>query len=201
MQFMDEVCDLVTGLSAVNAVIVFLKTHLEGFTELEEAYLQSVRKIEQQMGAENRKRCTDAVSQQCASLLFYAGVQGFRMNYEHFQNPMLPNCTWPHVDFEDYMRPDMVYQMPTYAVPRAAFSDFWKSAPEELQSEVGSSANYLSAIETAGMKTAHFLGYQLANRLLRSCVLGYRPDPVLDLRYGQLMDMYFGKELPIWPAV
>ena len=42
---------------------------------------------------------------------------------------------------------------------------------------------------------AHYYGYLMGNELLYHCVPGYHPNMVLDLRYTQMLEQYFGRKL------
>ena len=104
MQFMDSLI----GKPVVDALIQTLYNQTEDFPSIYQAYLDAIEKLHAELGPDAKneiKKYVTAIEQMCASNLYYAGTQGLKMNYDHFVNPMTPNCTWSQVDYDDYLRP------------------------------------------------------------------------------------------------
>ena len=194
MQFMNSVL----GKPVVDAVVQTLYNQSNDFPAIYEAYLAAVEKMRAVLGPDAKheiQKYVTAIEQMASSNLYYAGMQGLKMNYEHFINPMTPNCTWPQVDYDDYLRPHMADQLPLYKTAYRFKRKFEKQLPDELREAEEAVCSYETALECSGMKLAHFYGYLMGNELLYHCIPGYRPDSVLDYKYTHMIEKYFGKLL------
>ena len=119
------------------------------------------------------------------------------MNFDHFLNPMMPNCTWKQIDFDDYLRPHIADSLPLYESAYKYKEKFEKQLPDDLQDVVEAVISYESALECSGMKLAHYYGYLMGNELLLHCIPGYHSDMVLDINYTRMMEQYFGRRLSL----
>lgn len=194
MQFMDSLI----GKPVVDALIQTLYNQMEDFPSIYRAYLDAIEKLHAELGPEAKneiKKYITAIEQMCASNLYYAGTQGLKMNYDHFVNPMTPNCTWPQVEYDDYLRPHIAESLPLYQSAYRFKEKFEKQLPKNLESVIEAVTSFESALECGGVKLAHYYGYLMGNELLYHCVSGYHPDMVLDLRYTQMLEQYFGRKL------
>lgn len=194
MQFMDSLI----GKPVVDALIQTLYNQMEDFPSIYRAYLDAIEKLHAELGPEAKnaiKKYITAIEQMCASNLYYAGTQGLKMNYDHFVNPMTPNCTWSQVDYDDYLRPYIAESLPLYQTAYRFKEKFEKQLPKNLESVIEAVTSFESALECGGVKLAHYYGYLMGNELLYHCVPGYHPDMVLDLRYTQMLEQYFGRKL------
>ena len=193
-QFMDSLI----GKPVVDALIQTLYNQMEDFPQIYQAYLDAIEKLHTELGPETKneiKKYVTAIEQMCASNLYYAGTQGLKMNYDHFVNPMMPNCTWPQVDYDDYLRPHIAESLPLYQSAYRFKEKFEKQLPKNLEGVIEAITSFESALECGGIKLAHYYGYLMGNELLYHCVPGYYPDMVLNLRYTQMLEQYFGKRL------
>ena len=103
MKTMQNFVEHLTGQGIVDALVEQMLQHIEGFREDHDRYLSAVSKLKVELGDPVDKVVT-AICERTASDLLFAGFLGFRMNWEHFQNPVTPNCTWPQVDYNDYLQ-------------------------------------------------------------------------------------------------
>lgn len=193
-----QILDALLGKQLVDALIETLYIQDDDFPEIHQAYLAAIDTLKTALAPDAKysvQKYVTAIEQQCASNLFFAGVQGLKMNLEHFRNPMAPNCTWAQVDYDDYLRVDLAYALPLYEVAEKYIEQFEKTLPEELRATCDTVTRYRTALEVSGMKLAHYYGYLLGNDLLKCCVPGYRPDHVLDFRYRYMLEQYFGGTL------
>ena len=193
-QFMDSLI----GKPVVDALIQTVYNQMEDFPAIYQAYLDAIERLRTELGPEAKneiKKYVTAIEQMCASNLYYAGTQGLKMNYDHFVNPMTPNCTWPQVDYDDYLRPHIAESLPLYRTAFKFKEKFEKQLPENLESVIDAVRSYESALECGGIKLAHYYGYLMGNELLYHCVPGYHPDVVLDIKYTHMLEQYFGRKL------
>lgn len=190
-----QVVDNLLGAGIVEALVATLYNQVSEFPEIHRNYLSAINKLKENLGEDAQcpvRKFVTAIDMKCSAQLYYFGVQGLKMNYDHFLNPMTPNCTWPQIDFDDYLRVGIVYEMPMY--------DRAEKYIRKLRTQLGEGHDYLwdavlsyeTALEVYGSKLAHFYGYLMGNDLLCHCVPCYQPDPALTLRYEFLLEKYFG---------
>lgn len=193
-QFMNSLI----GKPVVDAVVCTLYNQSDDFPKVHQAFLHAIERLHAVLGPEAKheiQKYVTAIEQICASNLFYAGTQGLKMNYDHFVNPMAPNCTWPQVDYDDYIRIHIAESLPLYEIANRFKEKFEKQLPEELQDITEAVISYETSLECSGMKLAHYFGYLMGNELLQHCVPGYHPDMVLDIKYTHMLEKYFGCRL------
>lgn len=193
-QFMNSLI----GKPVVDALIQTLYNQMEDFPAIYQAYLDAIEKLHTELAPEAKneiKKYVTAIEQICASYLYYAGTQGLKMNYDHFINPMTPNCTWPQVDYDDYLRSHIAESLPLYQSAYRFKEKFEKQLPKNLEGVIDAVTNYESALECGGIKLAHYYGYLMGNEWLYHCIPGYHPDMVLDIKYTQTLEQYFGRKL------
>ena len=193
-----QILDALLGKQIVDALIETLYFQDDDFSEIHQAYLVAIDTLKTALAPDAKysvQKYVTAIEQQCASNLFFAGVQGLKMNLEHFKNPMTPNSIWPQVDYDDFLRVDLAYTMPLYQTAQKYTDEFENTLPKELHETCDAVTCYRTILETSGMKLAHYYGYLLGNDLLKCCVPGYQPDHVLDFRYRHMLEHYFGGAL------
>ena len=157
MQFMDSLI----GKSVVDALIQTLYNQMEDFPSIYRAYLDAIEKLHAELGPEAKneiKKYITAIEQMCASNLYYAGTQGLKMNYDHFVNPMTPDCTWSQVDYDDYLRPYIAESLPLYQTAYRFKEKFEKQLPDHIESVIEAVTSYETALECGGIKLAHYYG-------------------------------------------
>ena len=194
MQFMNGL----VGKPVVDAMVKTLYNQSEDFPPIYQAYIEAIEKLHATLGADAKHeigKYITAVEQMCASNIYYAGTQGLKMNQDHFMNPMTPNCTWPQVDYDDYLRPHIADSLPLYESAYRFKQKFEDQLPEELDEAVEAISSFETAMECSGMKLAHYYGYLMGNELLYHCVPGYYPDTILNIKYTRMIEQYFGKRV------
>lgn len=194
MQFMNGL----VGKPVVDAMVKTLYNQSKEFPKLYQAYLDAIEKMHAVLGPEAKneiQKYITAIEQMCASNFYYCGTQGLKMNYDHFMNPMTPNCTWKEVDYDDYLRPHMAESLPLYEAAYRFKVQFEKRLPEELKDAEEAVESYVAEMECAGNKLAHFFGYLMGNEMFAHSIPGYHPDMVLDIKYTHMIEDYFGKRI------
>ena len=157
--------------------------------------MAAIERLREQSG-EDAKHDVDkyvvAIEQKCSAFLFYAGMLGLKMNYDHFRNPMAPTAVWKQVDFDDFLRVELASDMPRYRAASWYMQSFPYELPEEIHEAI---SEYETDLEICGLKLAHYYGYLMGNDLLRHCVPGYQPDISLAQRYRHMLEQYFGSPI------
>lgn len=197
MKTIQNLVEQLTGPGIVDALVEQMLEHIDGFCAEHNHYLSAVNKLKAKLG-DTVDATVATIHKRAASVLFLAGFLGLKMNWDHFINPMAPNCTWPQVDYNDYLREDLARSLPEYQLADAVLSDFFHSLTAQQQRIYTAITEYENHLLTAGPKLAHYYGYLLGNTLLRHLIPGYRPDTVLTIQYNTMLTDYFGKPfLPI----
>ena len=191
MKRMTEIIETMFGQGIAEALVENLLERSECFREDHKKYLEALELLRKEYGA-----CVDeihgAVMRQSASDLTFAGWLGLKMNLDHYLNPMLPDCTWQQVDYYDVLREDIAHNLPEYKAAEAVLEGFRKKLPESQQQLYDAITEYQSHLVTVGPKLAHYWGYMVGNELLYRCIPGYCPDPVLTLKYTEMLKKYIG---------
>lgn len=193
MKTMTEITEALFGMGIAETLVKKLLRDSEWFREDHEKYMEALKLLRTHHGVQVDE-IHHAVMCQCASDLTFSGWLGLKMNLDHYLNPMLPNCTWQQVDYYDMIRENIAHNMPEYKAAEAVLQDFFVKLPEEQQRLYDAIAEYQSHLVTVGPKLAHYWGYMIGNELLYRCVPGYCPDPVLTLKYTEMLETYFGHQ-------
>ena len=195
-----QVMESFVGKPIVDSLVQTLYNQCAEFPKEHQNYLAAIEKLHEVLGTEAKRdiqRYVAAIELMCASNLYYCGVQGLKMNYEHFLNPMVPNCTWKQVDFDDYLRPHIWENLPLYDAAYRYKEQFETLLPDGTDDILDAIRSYEVDLEVCGTKLAHYYGYLAGNELLKHCVPGYHSDMVLDINYRCMMENYFGGSLSL----
>ena len=190
---MEELEEMIGFLTGPRVAVTFVKKLLEVSAEFREdhkRYVEALAKLRSEHGTFVDEVYL-AMMRQCASDLAYAGMLGLKMNLDHFLNPMLPDCTWPQIDYSDYLREDVAHSLPAYKNAEAVLEVFYQKLSNDQKPLYDAIAEYQSHLVTVGPKLAHYYGYILGNELLPHFVPGYRSDPLLSLKYTEMLSNYF----------
>lgn len=197
MKTMQNFVDQLTGPELYDRIVEQLCQHIEGFQEDHSRYLAAIHRLKEALG-DPVDQVISAIERRISSDLFFAGSLGLKMNWDHFVDPMTPNCTWPQVDYSDYLREDLAHSLPTYRHTEGLLSSFYHSLTAQQKEIYGAVTEYESCLLTFGPKLAHYYGYLLGNTLLYRVVPGYRPDHTLTMKYKTALENYFGcRFLPV----
>lgn len=197
MKTMQNFVEQLTGPGIVDALVEQMLEHIDGFRAEHNRYLSAVKHLKAELGNAIDKVVV-AIQKRTASGLFLAGFLGLKMNWDHFVNPMAPNCTWQQVEYNDYLREDLARSLPEYQLADTVLSNFCHSLTAQQQKTYNAITEYENHLLTVGPKLAHYYGYLLGNTLLCHLIPGYRPDTVLTIKYNTMLTDYFGKHfLPI----
>lgn len=188
--------DDLTGRGNVYALIRTLHNQKTGFADTYKEYLDTLDKYKEILGAETErkiKKLTVAIDMECGAELFWVGLQGLKMNYQHFIDPFAPNCTSSDFKYAyaDFPRIELYCGLPMYNAAGKYIRQFRESIPDEYEDVWNGILDYQVALEFDGMKLAHYYGYLAGNELLRHLVPGYVPDVVLTDKYTELVESWF----------
>lgn len=189
--YLDALKEFMLGPIMVEGVCNGFRKWTDDFSQIEEAYREAQEKIKESAGGLTCEQLVDSISRQAGIVLFFSAVQGLRMNRDHFYNPTQPNCTWPQVDYDAFLRPELAQRLPSYSVEERRQHELLAESDVD-ESIMEAVVDYQSALETAGAKLAHFYGYCFGNEIFPYCLPGYYEDTVLSVAYKRMVKGYFG---------
>ena len=131
----------------------------------------------------------------CAELVYVAWL-GFQQNIDCFNNPV--NTMFLKMDYEDFHRERRMGTLPLvqHALKTInAFHDVLRSLPEEKRNLTEGITSYISYLETAGYKLAHYFGFIFADEFLRHVIPGYCSDMATTLQYERELEEYLDVDL------
>ncbi len=191
-----KILDEHIGRGNVYALIRTLYNQVEDFPKTHAEYMAALENIRSILGPDSDriiKKLMVAIDMKCSANLYWSGLEGLKMNYQHFVNPLMPNCTWPSVDFDDYLRIGLSSSMPMYETADYYIDTIRKSLPTDAKELWEPITSYETALELDGMKLAHYYGYLAGNDLLWHYIPGYQSDSALDFAYARMLENYYGK--------
>lgn len=186
---MENIMEQLTGKSIVDALIETLSENFGDFAEVQARYEKSMCCLREEVGDAAGDEMT-AIEQQTASNLLFAGFLGLKANLDHFVDPVARNFL--DADAETYLRENTARRLPAYCRAQDMRSQFYNTLTDEQKMQYEDITAYVSYLETAGPKLAHYYGYLLGNDLLQRIIPGYHPDPVLTMQYRMILEKYFG---------
>ena len=190
MVTVQTVVERLTGKTIVDALVETMMAWFEDFAEVQSRYEAALCKLGEASVAEEM----DAIWQQTASTLLFSGCLGIKANLDRFIDPVAKDFL--EVDFQIFLREDMACRLPVYGRAQKVRDRSYASLSPEQREIYEDVIGYVSYMETAGPKLAHYFGYLLGNELLCWVVPGYQPDLEQTKRYGRLMESYFGVRIP-----
>ena len=190
----EKIIKWLTGPQHCRELEMYLENNFKSFLSVKSRYLEALEQLRKELGNDvspSVDDLVDAIERQTASTLFYSGVLGFKSNWNHFVDPMAHTVL--DVDFDVCLRESTARRLPKYRQTQAVIDSFCSLlAPQQKQS-YESIIEYISYLETAGPKLAHYYGYVLGNDILHDLVLGYYPDAALNIQYRLMLSRYLGQ--------
>lgn len=185
---METILEQLTGKPIADALIETLSANFEDFSAAKARYDEAICRLREEIGDAVQDEIA-AIDQQTASTLLFSGLLGLKANWDHFLDPVARNFL--DVDAETYLRETTARRLPAYRQAQAVRCRFYALLTPEQQKRHEDITAYVSYLETAGPKLAHYWGYLLGDDLLQRTVPGYHPDPVLTMRYRMMLEAYF----------
>ena len=135
------------------------------------------------------------IMQRTCSSLFYAGCLGFKMNDEHFADPLKPTCVWPCVAFDAYLGTERLRDLPLYRASSEAIAAIKALFNAEQLARYSAVEDLCEYLDVVVPQMAHYYGYLAANSLLELLVPGYHGDVLLDAKYTSMLEQHLGFKL------
>lgn len=185
---MENILEQLTGKAIVDALIETLSRNFEDFAATKERHDEAMASLREEIGDAVQDEIA-AIEQQTASNLLFSGFLGLKANLDHFVDPVARNFL--DADAETYLRENTARRLPAYCQAQEMRNQFYASLTSEQKMLYEDITAYVSYLETAGPKLAHYFGYILGNDLLPRIVPGYHDDPVLTMQYQIMLEAFF----------
>ena len=166
------------------------------FPYIKEEYEQALGILRRELGDEKVDKFLDPVNRRCEADLLFCGSLGYQANLNNFRDPIAR--TFMDVDFEEYLRVEVLQRMPQRQEAEAEIDVFYHDLNDEQKGLYDAISSYLVSLELDLTKLAHYAGFMFANSMLTYTEPGYIPNYVLTLRYRSFMRDWFGAEFKLW---
>lgn len=166
------------------------------FGIIKEEYECSISILRRELGDEKIDNFLDALNRRCEADLLFCGSLGFQANLNNFRDPIAR--TFLDVDFEDYLRVEVLARMPQRYQAEQEIEEFYHSLSETQQGVYAAISSYLVGLELDLTKLAHYSGFIFANEILLYTEPGYVPNSTLTLRYRRFLEDWFGSDSRLW---
>lgn len=190
---MQTILNQLTGTEICDSLIHFMTEEFEDFAAARKQYEYTMESLQTELGEDAVTEAMDAVRQLTVSSILFSGALGIKANLDNFIDPLSRNFL--DVEPEIYLRENTARSLPEYACARRVLNRFCASLTPGQQTLYEAVIAYISYLETAGPKLAHYCGYLLGNQLLPRIVPGYHTDAALTERYHMMLANYFGRKM------
>ena len=191
-----QVLTILNSNEMLEKMIKILEAVDEEFPHIKKEYEQSVFMLRRDLGDERVDKFLDAVVRRCEADLLFCGSLGYCANLMNFRDPVVR--TFLEVDFEDYLRVNVLQMMPQRHTAEAELEAFYHSLDEVQKGAYEAINTYLVSLELDLTKLAHYAGFMFANEMLPYTEPGYSPNLSLSLRYRSFMEKWFGVRFTLW---
>jgi len=192
------VIERLTGPDVFHALIETLYNQDEEFRSMYDRYCGFLDYIDKELDADYHSEILmfkSAIMQKTCSSLFYAGCHGFRMNYEHYLDPLKPTCVCGCISFDTYLKTEQMRKLPLYCASSKAIENFKSILSSEQLTQFLNVEEMIGYLDVVAPQLAHYYGYLAANSLLEHLVPGYRGDVLLDIEYTRMLELHLGFKL------
>ena len=191
-----QVMTILNDEEMLNKMLEVIERVCKDFPHIKEEYEQSLFILRRELGDEKIDNLLNAINRRCEADLLFCGSLGYQANLKNFRDPIAR--TFIDVDFEEYLRVNVLQRMPQREAAEKEIDDFYHSLDEVQKGAWDAISSYLVSLELDLTKLAHYAGFMFANEMLVYTEPGYTPNLVLSLRYRRFMSEWFGTEFKMW---
>lgn len=189
---MQTVLKQLTGKDIYDSLIHLMTEGFTDFAVVRKRYEHTMGILKTKLGEKIVTDTMEAIQQQTVSNLLFCGCLGIKANLDNFLNPLARNFL--DVDPETYLREETAHRLPEYMHAQVILEQFYALCAPGYQAQYEEIVAYISYLETAAPKLAHYYGYLLGNEILPRIIPGYHTDMALTARYRMMLRVFFGKE-------
>lgn len=190
-----RVMNILSAKDMVQVMTAYIDSFSKDFTPCKEEFEQSIHILRREVGDEKVDKLLDAIDRRCEADLIFCGSLGYQANLKNFRDPIAR--TFLDVDFEDYLRVEVLQNMPQRDCAESEIEEFRLSLTEDQRGVFEAVSSYLVFLELDLTKLAHYAGFMFANEMLYYTEPGYTANLVLSLRYRDFMEKWFGADFKL----
>lgn len=191
-----RVMNILSAKDMVRVMTAYIDSFSKDFTPCKEEFEHAIHILRREVGDEKVDKLLDAIDRRCEADLIFCGSLGYQANLKNFRDPIAR--TFMDVDFEDYLRVEVLQNMPQRARAESEIEAFRLSLTEDQRGVFEAVSSYLVFLELDLTKLAHYAGFMFANDMLYFTEPGYTANLVLSLRYRDFMEKWFGANFNLW---
>ncbi len=191
-----RVMNILNAKEMVKVMTEYIESFSKDFIPCKEEYEQSIFILRREIGDEKVDKLIKAIERRCEADLIFCGSLGYEANLKNFRDPIAR--TFMDVDFEDYLRVEVLQNMPQRDCSEREIEEFRLSLTEEQKGVFEAVSSYLVFLELDLTKLAHYAGFMFANEMLYYTEPGYSANLVLSLRYRRFMEEWFSADFRLW---
>lgn len=191
-----RVMKILNAREMVGVMTAYIESFSKDFAPCKEEYEQSIFILRREVGDEKVDKLIEAIERRCEADLIFCGSLGYEANLKNFRDPIAR--TFMDVDFEEYLRVEVLQNMPQRDGAEREIEDFRLSLTEEQKGVFEAVSSYLVFLELDLTKLAHYAGFMFANEMLYYTEPGYSANLVLSLRYRRFMEEWFSTDFKLW---
>lgn len=191
-----QVLTILNAEEMLTKMVGVIEEVSKDFPHIKEEYEQALAILRRELGGEKVDKFLDAVNRRCEADLLFCGSLGYQANLNNFRDPIAR--TFMDVDFEEYLRVEVLQRMPQRQEAEAEIDAFYHALNDEQKGVYDAISSYLVSLELDLTKLAHYAGFMFANGMLTYTEPGYTPNFVLTLRYRSFLRDWFGAEFKFW---
>ena len=190
-----RVMNILNAREMVTVMTAYIESISKDFAPCKEEFEQSIHILRREVGDEKVDKLLDAIDRRCEADLIFCGSLGYQANLKNFQDPIAR--TFMDVDFDEYLRVEVLQNMPQRDRAENEIREFYQSLTEVQKGTYEAISSYLVYLELDLIKLAHYAGFMFANEMLYYTEPGYSANLVLSLRYRRFMEEWFGADFKL----
>lgn len=191
-----RVMNIMCAKEMVKVMTEYIESFCKDFAPCKEEYEQSIHILRREVGNEKVDKLLEAIERRCEADLIFCGSLGYEANLKNFRDPVAR--TFMDVDFEDYLRVEVLQNMPQRARAESEIEEFRLSLTEDQRGFFEAVSSYLVFLELDLTKLAHYAGFMFANDMLYYTEPGYSANLVLSIQYKNFMEKWFSTKFKLW---
>lgn len=188
--------NILNAKEMVNVMTAYIESFSRDFALAKEEYEQSIHILRRELGDEKVDELIEAIEHRCEADLIFCGSLGYAANLKNFRDPIAR--TFMDVDFEEYLRVEVLQKMPQRHRAESEIREFYESLTDVQKGVYDAVSSYLVYLELDLTKLAHYAGFMFANNMLYFTEPGYTANLVLSLQYRSFMEDWFKTDFKLW---
>lgn len=188
--------NILNAKEMVEVMIAYIESFSKDFGSCKDEFEQSIISLRIELGDEKVDKLLDAIDRRCEADLIFCGSLGYEANLKNFRDPIAR--TFMDVDFEEYLRVEVLQNMPQRDRAEREIDEFYQSLAEDQKGTYEAVSSYLVYLELDLTKLAHYAGFMFANDMLYFTEPGYTANLTLSMRYRSFMEKWFNADFKLW---